>query len=198
MSIEWDVGCITRKRAQVSPDKTAIIFEDRPIPYRDLNEGVNRCAHLFQKKSLHKGDRLAVVLLNCVEFIEAYFASAKLGAIFVPLNWRLAAPELEYQLKDCGAENVYPAEVEKILSGNPNISNVAIIGVQDDTWGEAGMALIVPRPGQTITEEEVHEYLKDKVARFKHPKHIRFVADLPLTATMKVKKVELKAKFKKP
>ena len=522
MSVKWDVGYITRKRAEVSPDKTAIIFEDRPIPYRELNEGVNRCAHLFQKKGIQKGDRLAVVLLNCVEFLEAYFASAKLGVIFVPLNWRLAAPELEYQLKDCGArmllfhdsflgvvdsiranlpvdpgkflflksggptlpgfslpacpnwaedfhglvkeqpadepipdaaveledplailytsgvtgnpkgailshqqtffknfqiavymgagpqdvlvaqiplfhsaglfivstpaisggmtvvmrrgfdpsefardieryrgtiifamttmwrmiletgkldeidvtsvrcvvgggertppllfeelakrrlymqqgfgqtensamtllpkedifrkmgsigkpgffteiwiagpdgrrlapgeigeimargptvmtgywnrpemtakaivngvlrtgdlgymdeegyfyivdrasdmyrsgaENVYPAEVEKILSGNPKISNVAIIGVQDDTWGEAGMALIVPRPGQTITEEEVREYLKDKVARFKHPKHIRFVADLPLTATMKVKKVELKAKFKKP
>ena len=97
-----------------------------------------------------------------------------------------------------GAENVYPAEVEKILSGNPKISNVAIIGVPDDKWGEAGMAFIVPLPGQTITEEEVREYLKDKVAKFKHPKHIRFVADLPLTATMKVKKVELKEKFGKP
>ena len=522
VSAQWNVGDISRKRAQITPDKTAILFEDQPIPYRELNEGVNRCAHLLQKKGLRKGDRLAVVLLNCVEFLEAYFASAKLGVIFVPLNWRLAAPELEYQLKDCGArmllfhdsfhgivgsirrnlpvdsgkffflksgsptlpgfsppacpdwaedfnalvkempadepipdapveledplailytsgvtgnpkgailshqqtffknfqiavymgagpedvlvaqiplfhsaglfivstpalaggmtlvmrrgfdpnefardieryrgtvifamttmwrmiletgrldeidvstvrcvvgggertppklfeelaqrglhmqqgfgqtensamtllpkedifrkmgsigkpgfftdiwiagpdgsklppgeigeimargptvmtgywnmpqvtaktlvdgvlrtgdlgyvdeegyyyivdrakdmyrsgaENVYPAEVEKILAGHPKISNVAIIGVPDEKWGESGMAFVVPAPGQALTEGEILEYLKDKIARFKHPKHFRFVSDLPLTATMKVKKAELKAKFLTP
>jgi len=103
MSIQWDVGSITRKRAALSPDKTAIIFEDRPCTYRVLNEGVNRAAHLMQKKGMKKGDRVAVVLLNCLEFVEAYFAAAKLGLIFVPMNWRLTAPELEYQLNDSDA-----------------------------------------------------------------------------------------------
>jgi fatty-acyl-CoA synthase len=97
-----------------------------------------------------------------------------------------------------GAENVYPAEVEKILAGHPKISNVAIIGVPDEKWGESGMAFVVPAPGQALTEGEILEYLKDKVARFKHPKHFRFVSDLPLTATMKVKKAELKARFLTP
>ena len=519
MTVQWDVGYITRKRADMHPEKTAIIFEDQPITYKALNEGANQWAHLLCEKGIRKGDRIAVVLLNCVEFLEAFFAAAKLGAIFVPLNWRLAPPELGYQLNDCGArtllfhdsflanvdpirpaiqveedkfvflksgsptmpgfelpgcpdwaeeceaivkhqpttepeptppvefddplailytsgttgnpkgailthaqtyfknfqiaayangsaddvmvaqvplfhsgglfivatpclcagmtmvmrrgfdpnqfaddiekyratnvfamttmwrmiletgkldeidtssvrfvagggertppslfeelakrglhmrqgfgqtecsammsvpkedvfrkmgsigkpgffadiwiaredgtraapreigeivakgptvmsgywnlpektaeaitdgvlktgdlgymdeegyfyivdrakdmyrsggENVYPAEIEKILAGHPKISNVAIIGVPDEKWGEAGVAFVVAAQGETITEEEVREYLKDKVAKFKHPKTIEFVEDLPLTATMKVKKAELKEKY---
>ncbi len=519
MTVHWDVGYITRKRADMRPDKTAIIFEDQPITYKALNDGVNQWAHLFLEKGIRKGDRIAVVLLNCVEFLEAFFAAAKLGAIFVPLNWRLAPPELEYQLNDCGArmllfhdsflanvdairsavqveedkfvylksgsptmpgfelpgcpdwagecealvnhrpvtepdppepvefnaplsilytsgttgnpkgailsheqtyfknfqiaaftgassdavmvaqvplfhsgglfivatpclcggmtmvmrrgfdpnqfaediekyratnifamttmwrmiletgkldeidassvqtvagggertppslfeelskrglhmqqgfgqtecsamtnvpkedvfrkmgsigkpgffvdlwvaredgtradpheigeilakgptvmsgywnlpektaeaitdgvlrtgdlgyvdeegffyivdrakdmyrsggENVYPAEVEKILAGNPKISNVAIIGVPDDKWGEAGLAFVVPAQGETISEEEIREFLKDKVAKFKHPKMIEFVEHLPLTATMKIKKAQLKQMY---
>jgi len=519
VTVHWDVGYITRKRADMHPEKTAIIFEDQPITYKALNEGANQWAHLFLEKGIRKGDRVAVVLLNCVEFLEAFFGAAKLGAIFVPLNWRLAPPELEYQLNDCGArmllfhdsflanvdpirpaiqvvedkfvflksgsptmpgfelpgcpdwaeeceaivkhqpttepeptppvefddplailytsgttgnpkgailthaqtyfknfqiaayangsaddvmvaqvplfhsgglfivatpslcagttmvmrrgfdpnqfaddiekyratnvfamttmwrmiletgkldeidtssvrfvagggertppslfeelakrglhmrqgfgqtecsammsvpkedvfrkmgsigkpgffadiwiaredgtraapreigeivakgptvmsgywnlpektaeaitdgvlktgdlgymdeegyfyivdrakdmyrsggENVYPAEVEKILAGHPKISNVAIIGVPDEKWGEAGLAFVVAAQGETITEEEVREYLKDKVAKFKHPKTIEFVEDLPLTATMKVKKAELREEY---
>ena len=103
MSMQWDVGYITRKRAQVCPGKTAIIHEGEPVTYGELNERVNRCAHYFRRKGIRKGDRVAVVLLNCVEFLEAYFASAKLGAIFVPLNWRMVGRELEYQINDCGA-----------------------------------------------------------------------------------------------
>jgi len=519
MPVQWDIGYITRKQASTVPDKSAIIFEDRPVTYRELNEGVNRCAHLLQKKNLKKGDRLAVVLLNCIEFVEVYFAAAKLGLILVPLNWRMMGPELEYQLNDCGArmllfhdsflgniesirsrvkveedkflflnsgsptppgfdppacpewaedyhelvkdqpvtepfpetavhfsdplaivytsgvtgnpkgavlsheqtyfknfqvamytdarpddvliaqmplfhsgglfivttpalcggmtmvmrrgfdpnefaediqryqgtlvfalttmwrliletgkldqidvssvrcvfgggertppslfdalaerglymqqgfgqtensamlllpkadiqrkmgsigkpgyftdvwiagtnrkpaapgeigeilakgptvmsgywnqpeatektivngvlhtgdlgymdeegyfyivdrakdmyrsggENVYPAEVEKVLIGHPKISNAAIIGVPDEKWGETGMAFIQPAPNQRPTEKEIRGFLKDKVARFKHPQHIKFVDELPLTATTKVKKVELKQKY---
>lgn len=103
MPCEWNIGYIPYKRAQISPDKVAVIFEDVPVTYRELNERTNRCAHALIKKGLKKGDRLAAVLLNCVEFLELYFACAKLGIIFVPLNWRLAGPELEYQIKDSGA-----------------------------------------------------------------------------------------------
>ena len=521
MSVHWNVGYIVQKRAEMSPDKPGIIFEDKPVTYKELNEGVNRAAHFLRKRGIRNGDRVSVVLLNCVEFLEVYFACAKLGAILVPLNHRLVGPELEYQLNDCGArmvvfhdafvenidqirsrlkaeadkfiymasdsaagngselpdcpawagdyheltgdqpvsepapespvpfdaplaimytsgvtgnpkgavltheqtffknfqiafytearpedvfvaqmplfhsgglfivatpslcagmtmvmrrgfnpaefaedieryrgtivlalttmwrmildtgkldetdvgsvrcvlgggertppslfeelakrglhmrqgfgqtensammmlaqediqrkmgsigkpgfftdiwingsngkraapgeigeivakgptvmngywnlpeatakalvdgvlhtgdlgymdeegyfyivdrakdmyrsggENVYPAEVEKILAGHPKISNVAIIGVPDEKWGETGMAFIVPAQGETVVEEEVLEYLEGKVAKFKYPKHIKFMEDLPLTPTMKVKKAALKERFAK-
>jgi len=103
MAIEWGIGYIPYKRALVSPDKTAIIFEDETVAYRQLNEGINQCAHFLRKRGIKKGDRVALLLLNCVEFLETYFAVAKLGAILVPLNWRMVGPELEYQLNDCGA-----------------------------------------------------------------------------------------------
>jgi fatty-acyl-CoA synthase len=63
------------------PDKTAIIFEDEPITYRQLNEGINKCAHMLQAKGIKKGDRVSVLMLNCIEFLEIYFAAAKFGAI---------------------------------------------------------------------------------------------------------------------
>jgi fatty-acyl-CoA synthase len=87
--------------------------------------------------------------------------------------------------------------VEKILAGHPKISNVAIIGVPDEKWGETGMAFIVPAQGETVPEEEVFEYLEGKVAKFKYPKLIRFMGDLPLTPTMKVKKAVLKERLAK-
>ncbi|MEW6439304.1 MAG: long-chain fatty acid--CoA ligase [bacterium] len=521
MPVRWDIGYIVRKRAGLSPDKTAVIFEDRPVTYRELNEGVNRAAHFLQAKGIRRGDRVALVLLNCVEFLEIYFACAKIGAILVPLNWRLVGPELKYQLDDCGTrmlvfhdafvknvdtirrqlgvepdklvfmtsagpgdgagatsacpgwaedyhaltrglpatepvlngpvcfddplaiiytsgttgnpkgavltheqtffknfqiafytearpgdvflsqmplfhsgglfvvatpalcagmtllmrkgfdpavfaediqrykatvvlalttmwrmvldagkldrvdvssvrcvlgggertppslfdalakrglymqqgfgqtensammalpkedihrkmgsvgkpgfftdiwiggpdgerlppgeigeivatgptvmngywnlpettartivgdvlltgdlgyvdeegyfyivdrakdmyrtggENVYPAEVEKILAGHPKISNAAIIGIPDEKWGETGMAFIVPVPGATVTEQEIYDFLEGKAAKFKHPRHVRFLDALPLTPTMKVKKAELKEKYSK-
>lgn len=103
MSGEWSIGHIPYKRALASPQKAAVIFEDSPVSYGELNERINQCAHFLIKKGMKKGDRLAVILLNCMEFLEVYFACAKLGVIFVPLNWRLAGPELEYQLNDSGS-----------------------------------------------------------------------------------------------
>lgn len=91
-----------------------------------------------------------------------------------------------------GGENVYPAEVEKILAGHPKIMNVAIIGVPDQKWGETGKALVVPKAGETITREEVFEYLQGKVARYKFPAHVEVVNRFPMTESGKVKKSELK------
>lgn len=101
--MEWNIGCIVSKRAVFTPGKSAIIFEDTPITYREINQRVNRAAHYLQEQGLKKGDRIAADLLNCPEFVYLYFAAAKLGLIFVPLNFRLVGPELEYQLNNCGA-----------------------------------------------------------------------------------------------
>lgn len=101
--MEWNIGYLAKKRAAFSPSKTAIIYEDKPITYKQLNDEINRAAHFLQEKGLKKGDRIAVDLLNCLEFIYLYFAGAKLGLIFVPLNFRLVGPELQYQLNNCGA-----------------------------------------------------------------------------------------------
>jgi len=95
-----------------------------------------------------------------------------------------------------GGENVYPAEVEKILLNHPGIAQIAIIGVPDDRWGEVGAAFVVPsEKGKVIQIEEIKRYLKDKIAKYKHPAYVKMMTELPLTATMKVKKAELKDKY---
>jgi fatty-acyl-CoA synthase len=92
-----------------------------------------------------------------------------------------------------GGENVYPAEVEAALSELPGVAGCAVIGVPDPRWGETGCALVVPRPDATLDEATVLTHLATRIARYKLPAHIRFVADLPRTASGKVRKAELRA-----
>lgn len=99
--MKWNIGKILSKRELYTPDKAALIFEDTPITYRELNRETNRVAHFFKEKGLKKGDRIAVDLVNCPEFLTCYFAAAKLGLIFVPLNYRLVSQELKYQINRC-------------------------------------------------------------------------------------------------
>jgi fatty-acyl-CoA synthase len=94
-----------------------------------------------------------------------------------------------------GGENVYPAEIEKVLANHPKIFNVSIIGVPDDKWGEAGMAFIILEDGENLTLDEVHTFLEGKVARYKFPTYVKFVDKLPMTTTGKIMKVKLKEKY---
>ena len=99
--MKWDAGKILSKRQGMTPDKPAVIFEDRPVTYGQMNRQTNQLANFFRQSGLKKGDRIAVDLLNCPEFLVSYFAAAKLGLIFVPLNYRLVSGELRYQINQC-------------------------------------------------------------------------------------------------
>jgi fatty-acyl-CoA synthase len=91
-----------------------------------------------------------------------------------------------------GGENVYPAEVEKILETHPKIAEVAIIGIPDKKWTETGKAFVVPRKGEGITLDEIHEFLEGKVAHYKFPQALELLDELPMTGSGKIKKVDLK------
>jgi fatty-acyl-CoA synthase len=69
---------------------------------------------------------------------------------------------------------------------------VAIIGVPDEKWGETGKAFVVLKEDEELTKEEIHRFLDGKVAKYKFPTHVEFVKELPLTASGKIKKVDLK------
>jgi len=94
-----------------------------------------------------------------------------------------------------GGENVYPAEIERVLGENPKILEVAIIGVPDEKWGEVGKALIVLKDGEKMTEEEAIEFLRGKLAKYKIPKYAEFTSEFPKTASGKIKKTELREKY---
>ncbi len=79
-----------------------------------------------------------------------------------------------------GGENVYPVEVEDVLDKHPEVSEVAVVGLPDEKWGQAVTAFVVPER-QELTEEDIRSYLKEdtSLARFKHPKKVVFVKELP-------------------
>jgi fatty-acyl-CoA synthase len=90
-----------------------------------------------------------------------------------------------------GGENVFPAELEKALAAHPDIAEAAVIGVRDDAYGQRLRSFIVVRPGAALTEQEVKDYVKGRLARFKVPRDVRFVGALPRNPTGKVLKRHL-------
>jgi len=96
-----------------------------------------------------------------------------------------------------GGENVYPAEIEKVYLENPKVLNVAVVGVPDEKWGEVGMLSIVLRDGETMTDEEALAFCEGKLARYKMPKVVKFLPELPMTAAQKIKRRELREAYVK-
>ncbi len=91
-----------------------------------------------------------------------------------------------------GGENVYPAELERVLLSHPAISEAAVIGVPDEKWGETGHAFLVRKPGMACTEAEVMDFCKANLAKFKVPKYFTFLGVLPKNDTGKINRKALK------
>ncbi len=93
-----------------------------------------------------------------------------------------------------GAENIYPAEIENILVTMPGVIEAAVIGVKSERWVESPLAVVV-RDGEHISEEDVLDYCRVRLARYKKPGSVKFVEQLPRNASGKVLKPELRARF---
>ena len=91
-----------------------------------------------------------------------------------------------------GGENVYPAEVEKILNTHPAILEAIVIGVPDTQWGEVGHAKLTERPGMALEVDSLEGWCRERLAAYKVPKHFTIVEDFPRTAAGKVQKHILK------
>jgi acyl-CoA synthetase (AMP-forming)/AMP-acid ligase II len=94
-----------------------------------------------------------------------------------------------------GGENVSSIEVEDVVFSHPAVAEVAVIGVPDDKWGEAVTALVVPAQGAQVTEEEIIEHCRGKIAGYKIPKRVEFRDAIPRTATGKIQKFKLRESF---
>jgi len=94
-----------------------------------------------------------------------------------------------------GAENVYPNEIEAVLYRHPAVHMCAIIGVPDERWGEVGLACVVLKPGATATEDELLSLMRDNLARYKVPKGVTFLSQLPLSGMGKILKRDLRQQY---
>ncbi|AXJ08875.1 long-chain fatty acid--CoA ligase [Arthrobacter sp. PM3] len=99
------------------------------------------------------------------------------------------------RLKDMiisGGENIYPAEVEQAIAELEAVGSVAVIGVPDEKWGEVPRAVVLLREGARLTEEQLRSHLEGRLARYKIPKSVVFVAEMPRTASGKIRKADLR------
>jgi long-chain acyl-CoA synthetase len=97
-----------------------------------------------------------------------------------------------------GGENVYPIEVEEVLAQHPDVADVTVIGVPDEKWGEAVKALVIARDGAAPAPQALVAFARERLAGYKLPRSIDFVAELPRTPTGKVLKRELRARYSPP
>jgi len=96
-----------------------------------------------------------------------------------------------------GGENVYPREIEEVISNHPSVFEVAVIGVPDERLQEEIMAIIVQKKGPKISKNEIISLCENELARFKKPRYIEFVDELPKNASGKILKRDLRKKFEK-
>jgi long-chain acyl-CoA synthetase len=94
-----------------------------------------------------------------------------------------------------GAFNVYPKEIEDVIVTHPKVKEVAVIGVPDEKWGEAVKAVVVPKEGTQISEQEIIDYCRDRMASLKKPKTVDFVKELPRNPYGKVLKTLLRDRY---
>ncbi len=94
-----------------------------------------------------------------------------------------------------GGENISSIEVEGMLYKHPKVLEAACIGIPDEKWGEVPAALVVLKPGEQATEEDIIAFCRDNLAHYKCPKSVSFIDALPRTATGKIQKNLLRDKF---
>ena len=99
------------------------------------------------------------------------------------------------RLKDMiirGGENVYPREIEEFLYTHPKISDVQVIGVPDERFGEEVMAWVMLRPGESADAEEIREFCRGRIAHFKVPRYVKVTTEFPMTVTGKIQKFRMR------
>jgi fatty-acyl-CoA synthase len=90
-----------------------------------------------------------------------------------------------------GGENIYPAEVESVMYAHPAVAEAALIGVPDEKWGEVGKAFVVIEKGRTLSEGELLSFMQTRLAKYKLPRSVVLVEQLPKTAIGKIDKKKL-------
>jgi fatty-acyl-CoA synthase len=124
------------------------------------------------------------------EIIEGLMSSGDVG--FFDDDGLLYVSGRDDEMIVSGGENVFPAEVEDLVSGHPDVIEATAIGVEDKDFGQRLRAFVVLKEGAALTEEAVKDYVRDHLARYKVPREVVFLTELPRNPTGKILKRELR------
>ena len=112
-------------------------------------------------------------------------------AIFLPGHAKFFLRRLKDMIIR-GGENIYPKEIEEFIYTHPKVSDVQVIGVPDEQYGEEIMACVVLKEGESMTADEMKQYVRDHMARHKVPRYIDFVTGFPMNAAGKILKYRMR------
>src|SRR5689334_20066843 len=165
--MSFNLAVILSESAHAAPDYPVAVFDGGQLTYRQLDQASDRLAANLAAAGIRPGDRVALQLPNIPQFLISYFGILKAGAVVVPLNVLLRAPEIAFHLDDSGARalitwegvlaeaakkkeliirggyNVYPSEIENVLHAHPAVAEAAV--VPDQRLGEEVMAGVIVR-----------------------------------------------------
>ncbi|MFC5664416.1 AMP-binding protein [Kitasatospora misakiensis] len=158
------IGSWPARRARRTPHRTALLHEGRSTSYVEPHRRSGRPAHLPHLRGVRRGDRVAFLGPNHPAFLEALFAAGRVGAVFVPLNTRLAAPELRYQLRGCGSGD--------LLTVHQGADPLKGLAQESEVWEVEGEEF-----------EALLAHLDGRPARYKTPRSVRFTDALPRGGT---------------
>lgn len=123
---------------------------------------------------------------NAKSFRDGWFRTGDLGHLDAEGFLFITGRQSDMYIS--GGSNIYPREIEEKILTHPGLAEVAVLGVPDPQWGEVGVAVCVPKPGATVTEAEIAELLAAKVSRYKIPRQIIFLEEMPKSAYGKITK----------
>jgi acyl-CoA synthetase (AMP-forming)/AMP-acid ligase II len=145
-----NLGSYFTKRAMLNPDKEALVCEDQRFTWTEGNARTNQLGHMMKKLGVGHGDRVGLLALNEPEYLEMFYGLGKIGAILVPINYRLAGPEMEYILNDAGVKVFVfgPEYVDIVDSIRGNLPAETFLALMDDPpeWAQSYRALADQEP----------------------------------------------------
>jgi long-chain acyl-CoA synthetase len=156
--------------------------DDREVPDGTLGEIVLRGENIL--KGYYKNDAA-----NATAFRNGWFHTGDIGYRDADGFYYIVDRKSDMIIR--GGENIYPREIDEVLYQHPGVAAAAAVGVPDDVYGEDVAAVIVLKPGASVSEREVIEFCKARLADYKCPKTVRFIADIPKGPTGKLLKREL-------
>lgn len=166
----------------IGNDMRVVDEEDREVPDGELGEIVLRGENIL--KGYYKNDAA-----NDAAFRNGWFHTGDIGYRDADGFFYIVDRKSDMIIR--GGENIYPREIDEVLYQHPDVAAAAVVGVPDILYGEEVAAVIVLKPGAKISEEEVIDYCKGRLADFKCPKTVHFVEDIPKGPTGKLLKREL-------
>jgi acyl-CoA synthetase (AMP-forming)/AMP-acid ligase II len=173
-------------RATLGADMKVVDADDREVPRGEIGEIVYRGGGTMQGYWNRPRDTADVVRDGWFHTGDA--GTQDEGGFFY----------IKDRIKDMivsGGENIYPAELESVLAAHPAIGDIAVIGVPDPQWGETVKAIVVLKPGQQLTAEELIEWSRPKLAGYKRPRSVDFTELIPRNPSGKILKRELREPY---